>query len=88
MNWKNISGQVDEQIEGLCATFIKLQKAFLDRAIITTEISVLQILDDVGILSTHISGISTQLDEMTTQLKWVSSQLSNLGMWSRLSEDH
>ena len=82
MNRKNISGQVDERIEGLCATFVELRKAFLDCAIITTEISILQILDDVRILSTHISRISTQLDEMTTQLKWVSSQLSNLSMWS------
>ena len=44
----------------------------MDHAIVTTEITVLQILDDVGV-------ISTQLDGTTTQLKWVSNQVSDLG---------
>ncbi len=77
---KNISGQVDKRIEDLCTLLVELRKAFLDHATVTTEITVLQILDDVGILSAHISGISTRLDGMTTQLKWVSSQVSDLGM--------
>jgi hypothetical protein len=58
-------------------TLVELRKAFLDHAAVTTEITVLQILDDVG--TAHINGISTQLDGMTTQLKWVSSQVSDLG---------
>ena len=84
---KNISGQVDKRIEDLCTLLVELRKAFLDHATVTTEITVLQILDDVGILSAHISGISTRLDGIstgldgtTTQLKWVSSQVSDLGM--------
>ena len=69
---KNISDQVDKRIEDLCAIFVELRKAFVDHAIVTTEITVLQILDDVGV-------ISTQLDGTTTQLKWVSNQVSDLG---------
>jgi hypothetical protein len=69
---KNISDQVDKRIEDLCTIFVELRKAFLDHAIVTTEITVLQILDDVGV-------ISAQLDGTTTQLKWVSSQVSDLG---------
>jgi hypothetical protein len=70
---KNISGLVDKQIEGLCSNLVELRKAFLEHATLTTEISVLQILDDVG-------GISTRLDGMTTQLEWMSNQVSDLGM--------
>ena len=72
---KNISGQVDKRIEGLCTTLVELRKAFLDHVAITTEVTVIRILDDVGILSANISG-------MATQLKWVSSQVSDIGMWS------
>ena len=60
-------GQVDKRIEDLCTIFVELQKAFLDQ-----EITVLQIQDDVGV-------ISTQLGEMTIQLMWVSSHVSDLG---------
>ncbi|KAH9032448.1 hypothetical protein EDB85DRAFT_2145566 [Lactarius pseudohatsudake] len=49
--WKrtltNIGGQVNKQIEDFHTTLHKLQKAFLDEATITTEITALQILDDV-----------------------------------------
>ena len=69
---KNISGQVDKRINDLCTIFVELRKAFLEHATVTTEITVLQILDDVGV-------ISTQLDGTTTQLKWVSNQVSDLG---------
>ena len=62
----NFSGQIDKRIEDLCTNLVELRKAFLDRATITTELTVLQILDDVG-------GISTRLGEMT-------SKVSDLGM--------
>jgi hypothetical protein len=77
---KNISGGVDKEIQDLCTTLVELRKAFLDHATVTTEITVLQILDDVGIMSAHINGISTRLDGMSTQLKWVSTQVLDLGM--------
>jgi hypothetical protein len=70
----NIGSQVDKKIDDFHATLLKLHKAFVDEAAIVTEITALQILDDVGI-------ISAKLDGMSTQLKWVSSHLSDAGMW-------
>ncbi|KIM45626.1 hypothetical protein M413DRAFT_344802 [Hebeloma cylindrosporum] len=83
---KNISGRVDTEIQGLCTTLVELRKAFLDHATVTTEITVLQILDDVGIMSAHINGISTQLDGMNSQLKWVSAQVLDIDLDEKLRE--
>jgi hypothetical protein len=68
----NLGSQVGKQIGDLRTTLIQLRKAFLDQAVITTEITALQILDDVGI-------ISSQLDGVATQLKWVSNQVLDAG---------
>ncbi len=76
---KNIGSQVNNQIEDFRTTLLELRKAFLDQGIITTEITALQILDDVGIISANSGRISSQLDGMATQLKWVSSQVSDAG---------
>ncbi len=76
---KNTGSQVDKKIEDFRATLLELRKAFLDEATITTEITTLQILDDVGIISANVGMISGQLDGMATQLKWVSSQVSDAG---------
>ena len=72
---KNVKkiGEVDKQITALCNTLVELQKAFLDLVTITTEVTVVQILDDVGTLSANINLISDHLDAVTTQL-------SDLGM--------
>ncbi len=79
---KNIGGQVNKQIEDFRIALLELRKAFLDEATITTEITALQILDDMGIISANIGGISSQLDGMATRLKWVSSQVSDAGTQS------
>ena len=76
---KNTGSQVDKQIEDFRTTLLELRKAFLDEATITTEITALQILDDVGIISANVGRISSQLGGMATQLKWVSSQVSDAG---------
>ncbi len=73
---KNIGGQVNKQIEDFRIALLELRKAFLDEATIITEITALQILDDVGIISANIS---SQLDGISTQLQWVSSQVSDGG---------
>ena len=78
----NLSSQVGKKIGDLRATFIELRKAFLDQATVTTEITALQILDDVGIISANIGIMSSQLDRVATQLKWVSNQALDAGMWS------
>jgi hypothetical protein len=69
---KTTSSQVDKKIEDFRTTLLKLHRAFVDEATITTEITALQILDGVGIISANVDGI-------TTQLKWVSSQVSDAG---------
>ncbi len=76
---KNIGSQVNNQIEDFRTTLLELRKAFLDQATIVTEMTALQILDDVGIVSANVGKISSQLDGMATQLKWVSSQVSDAG---------
>ena len=75
----NLGGQVGKQIGDLRTTLIELRKAFLDQAAITTEITALQILDDVGIISANVDKISGQLDGVATQLKWVSNQVLDAG---------
>jgi len=62
-------------------TLVELRMVFLDHATLTTELTVLQIFDNVGIMTARINGIFTQLEGMTTQLKWVSTQVLDLGMW-------
>jgi len=76
---KNISGQVNKQIEDFSIALLELRKAFLDEATITTEMTAFQILDGVGIISANVGSISSQLDGMDTRLKWVSSQVSDAG---------
>ena len=75
----NLGGQVGKQIGDLRTTLIELRKAFLDQLTITTEITVLQILDDVGIMSANVDKIFSQLDGVATQLKWVSNQVIEAG---------
>ncbi|KAH9026560.1 hypothetical protein EDB84DRAFT_338491 [Lactarius hengduanensis] len=81
--WKRIlksaGSQVDKKIEDFRATLLEHRKAFLDEASITTEITALQILDDVGI-------VASQLDGMATQLKWVSSQVSDAELDAKIRE--
>ena len=85
---KNTGSQVDSKLEDFRTTLLELHKSFLDEAAITTEITALQILDDVGIISANVGiisanvgGILSHLDGMATQLEWVSSQASDAGMW-------
>jgi hypothetical protein len=82
-----IGGQVDGKIKGLSTTLLELHKAFVDEAAVVTEVTALQILDDVGVISANVGIISAdvkkishQLDGMATQLKWVSSHVEDAGM--------
>ena len=75
----NLGNQVGQKIGDLRTTLIELRRAFLDQATITAEITALQILDDVGIISANVGRISSELDGVATKLKWVSSQVSDAG---------
>ncbi len=69
---KNIGGGAEKGIEEMSNAFVEHRKVFLDQAMITTEITAFQILDDVGI-------ISAKVDQISTQLQWVSSQIPDVG---------
>ncbi len=69
-----MGGGATKEIEDLSAALVEHRRAFLDQATITTEITAFQILDDVGIISARVDGISTRL-------KWVSNQVSDAGRW-------
>ena len=72
---KNLGSGVEEKIQELSTALVEHRRAFLDEAIVTTEITAFQILNDVGNISAKVDGISTKLE-------WVSSQLSDAGMYS------
>ena len=69
-----MGGGATKEIEDLSAALVEHRRAFLDQATITTEITAFRILDDVGIISARVDGISTRL-------KWVSNQVSDAGRW-------
>jgi hypothetical protein len=70
--FKNLGSGVEGKFHELSSALLEHRKAFLDQAVITTEITAFQILNDVGNVVDKIDGISTQL-------KWVSSQVSDAG---------
>ena len=54
---KNIRGGPEEKIKELSDVLVKRRKAFLGQAIISTEITAFQILDDVAKIATQISDV-------------------------------
>ena len=70
---KNLGSGVEEKIKDLLSALNEHRSVFLNHAVITTEITAFQILNDVGSISAKVDGLSTQLE-------WVSSQVSDAGM--------
>jgi hypothetical protein len=63
---KNIGGGADEKIKELSDVLVKLRKAFMDQAAISTEITAFQILrrlDDVANMSTQLECLSSQVSD-------------------------
>jgi hypothetical protein len=52
---KNIGGGPEEKIKELSGVLVKLRKAFLDQATISTEIAAFQILGGLEKISTQVS---------------------------------
>ena len=77
-----IGSQVDEKIEGFRTTILELHNAFVDEAAVVTEVTALQILDDVGVISANVGIISADVRRISHQLKWVSSHITDAGMSS------
>ena len=75
---KNIGTRVEENFLQFSTTLVDLRRAFFDEAVIATEITVFQILDDVGSISAKVDEIFTRQREH----EWLSRQVSDAGMWS------
>jgi hypothetical protein len=63
---KNIGGGADEKIKALSEVLVKLRKAFMDQATISTEITAFQILrrlDNVANMSTRLEYLSSQVSD-------------------------
>jgi hypothetical protein len=58
---ENIDGGREGKIKELSDVLVKRQKAFLDQATISTEITAFQILDDVAKISTQLRYLTSQV---------------------------
>ncbi|KAF8265520.1 hypothetical protein EI94DRAFT_1831160 [Lactarius quietus] len=76
---KNTGSGVEEKIQELSATLNEHRRAFLDHALITTEITAFQILNDVGNISAKVEGISTRLE-------WVSCQVLDATLDAKIGD--
>ncbi|KAN0138446.1 hypothetical protein V8E53_003909 [Lactarius tabidus] len=76
---KNIGSGVEDKIQELSVTLGEHRRAFFDHAVITTEITVFQILNNVGSVIDKVDGISTQL-------QWVSRQVSDTAVDAAIRE--
>jgi hypothetical protein len=65
---KSFIGQGDAQIESYRTSLFRLRDLFLNHATLTTEMTALQILDDMEGLSTKLDGISTQIKAVSNQV--------------------
>ena len=65
---KSVTGKDDSKIEDYRTTLLRLRDLFVHHAIVTTEITALQILDDIGGICTQLGGISTQITTVSTQI--------------------
>jgi hypothetical protein len=66
---KNVGGGVEDKFQELSTALDKHRRAFFDHAVITTEITAFQILNNVGHISDKLGGISTQLKSVSSQVK-------------------
>jgi hypothetical protein len=60
---RNIGGGPEEKIKELSNVLVKLRKAFLDHATISTEIAAFRILDDMANISTQLQFLSSQVSD-------------------------
>jgi hypothetical protein len=60
---KNIGDGPEDKIKELSDVLVKRRTAFLDRAVISTEITVFRVLDDVANISTQLKDLSSQVSK-------------------------
>jgi hypothetical protein len=61
---KNIGDGPQDKIKELEDVLVKRRTAFLDRAVISTQTTVFQILDDVVKFSTQLQALSSQVSDI------------------------
>jgi hypothetical protein len=61
---KNTGSGQDKKINELSGVLVERRKAFFDQAIITGEITVFQILDNVARISTQLQKVAIQISEV------------------------
>ncbi|KAH9008457.1 hypothetical protein EDB84DRAFT_96364 [Lactarius hengduanensis] len=76
--FKNTGSGVDKKIEDFRTTLLELHNAFLDEATITTEITVLQILDDAGIISANVDIISADVGTISANVGTISANVGTI----------
>jgi hypothetical protein len=72
---KNIGNQADKKIEDYGTTLLEHHKAFMDEAAVVTEITALQILDDVGVISAKVGIISAEVGLASAKVGAISAKL-------------
>ena len=75
---KNFGSQVDKKIEDSCSNLLEHYKAFLDEAAVVTEITALQILDDVGLISAKVGLISAEVGLASAKVGAISADLGRI----------
>jgi hypothetical protein len=74
---KNLGSEVEGKFQELSSALDEHRRAFFDHAVITTEITVFQILNDVEGISAKVDGISTQVADAGRQSRNIRSIQSN-----------
>ena len=75
---KHLGSQIDGNIEDFSNTLLKLHKAFVDESSIVTEITALQILDDVGVLSASVGIISANMGIISANVGIISADVGRI----------
>ena len=65
---KYVGSGVEDKFRELSTALDTHRRAFLDHAVVTTQITAFQILNDVGHISDKVDGISTQLNLVSSQV--------------------
>ena len=76
----NTGSLVDKKMEDFRTTLLDLHKSFLDVGTITTEITALQILDDMGIISADVKIISANVSKISANVSKISANVGKISV--------
>ncbi|KAI0259563.1 hypothetical protein BC834DRAFT_612087 [Gloeopeniophorella convolvens] len=84
--WKNTGHEVDTRIQGHCSKLVALRDGFLRHATVTIEKTTFQIRDVVSGVSVQIDRMSSRLDGISGQLESVLGEVADAGIDSVIRE--